>query len=380
MSFWKTMPVVVHPSKQFNTFTKVVSEQFLLEKINNELKEPHVDFDYEIFEKDDLNDTFIQRMKKFYDEQYCHDSTMCLTFKEDIYKFFLLDALVVIFYLPNTKEVIGYIVGKKSKLTIDSKITDTLEVSFFCIHKKFRNKHYTPYFINIILREFITRYNISIATYALSDNIRSPYYTLKYNVHRPINIKHLQKCEFISSDFNVDKYTVFEKNSNVDLVYLNNTEIPDNLLNILHKKLKTFQSTNFTIFKLLSKKDLQEIFKNKQFHNFVIFNKDKTIKDFISFYDLQINLLDINLMYNSSSIYTMFFTTYDTTNIRSTLELISEYCYKYNIIDVLSFFDIFPVTEYDDIKCVVGKGSLHYYMFNYNMIPISNDKISYVTI
>jgi hypothetical protein len=380
MSFWKTMPVAVHATKQPNTFTKIVDEQFLLDKINRELDNPHVDFKYDIYENDDLDDVFIQKMKAFYDEQYSYDSNVCLTFKQDVYKFFLLDALVVKFYVPDTKEIIGYIVGKKIKLNINSKSIDTLEVSFFCIHKKFRNRHFTPYFINVILKQFIIRYNISVSTYALSDNIRSPYYTVKYLIHRPINTEHLKKCEFIPKELNCDEYKIFEKNLNVDLVYLNNTDVPDNLLQILHKKLNTFQHRHFTVYREISKEDIKQLLKNKNFHNFVIFNKDKTIKDFVSFYDLQLNITERNLMYNSSSIYTMFFEKYDTANIRSTLEIISEYCHKYNIIDVLSFFDIFPVNDYSDIKCLNGQGSLYYYLFNYNMMPLSNDKISYVTI
>lgn len=380
MSFWKTMPVVVHSSLQFNTFNKIVSEEYLLKKINGELENPHVDFNYDIYESESLKNDFIQDMKDFYDEQYSYDSNVKLTFQLDVYKFFLLNSIVVKFYKPDTNEIIGYIVGKKIKLIIDKKIVNTMEVSFFCIHKKFRNKHYTPYFINVILREFINRYNISISTYALSDNIKSPYYTIKHNIHRPINISHLKRCDFLPVDYDCTRFTLFERNDNVDLVYLNNTNVPSSLIDVLHKKLHLFQSKNFTVFKALSKKDLDSMFKNKNFHNFIIFNKDKTIKDFISFYDLQINVIDKNLKYDSSSIYSMYFSEYDTKNIRSTLELISEYCCKYNIIDVLSFFDVFPVSDYSDIKCVVGQGSLNYYMFNYNMIPIPNDKISYVTI
>jgi hypothetical protein len=380
MSFWKTMPVVVQETQQPNTFTQIVDEQYLLNKINQELKTPHVKFEYKIYENSDLNKEFILTMKKFFDEQYSQNQDIHLLFEKDIYEFFTLNALVTIFYSPDTKETMGYIVGKKIKLNIDSKSIDTLEVSFFCIHQKFRNKHLGPYFINVILKEFIVRYNISISTYALSDNIRSPYYTIKNNIHRPINIKHLKKCNFLPDEFDFEEYQHFDTNKDVDLVYLNNTEIPDTLLNLLYKKLNTFQSTYFTVFKELSKKEIKKIFKNKSFHNFIVFNKDKTIKDFISLYKLKLNLTTLNLEYTTSSIYTMFFQNYNVSNIRSTLELISEHCYKNNTLDVLSFFDIFPVKNYNDIKCLYGQGSLHYYIFNYNMIPIPNHKISYVTI
>lgn len=379
MSFWKTMPVVVQSTKQHNTFTQIVDEEYLLNKINRELKTAHINFEYNIYENHDLNEYFILKMKKFFDEQYSN-SQVHLLFEKDIYEFFTLNSLVVVFYSPNTKETIGYIVGKKIKLNINSKCIDTLEVSFFCIHKKFRNKHLGPYFINVILKEFILRYNISVSTYALSDNIRSPYYTIKNNIHRPINIKHLKKCKFLPDELDCEKYQHFDTNKDVDLVYLNNIEVPDTLLNLLYKKLNTFQSRYFTVFKELSKNEIKKIFKNKSFHSFIVFNKDKTIKDFISLYELKLNLTKLNLKYKNSSIYTMFFENYNVSNIRSTLELISEYCYKNNILDVISFFDIFPVKDYNDIKCLYGEGSLYYYIFNYNMINIPNHKISYVTI
>lgn len=380
MSFWKTMPVVVHESKQDNTFTKIVSDDYLLNKINGELKNPHVKFEYKIYENSDLNIEFISTMKQFFDEQYSHNQDIHLLFENDIYEFFMMNALVIVFYSPETNETMGYIVGKKIKLNIDSKSIDTLEVSFFCIHKKFRNKHLGPYFIDIILKEFIVRYNTSVSAYALSDNISSPYYTIKYNIHRPINIKHLKKCNFLPDDLECNEYEKFDTDKEVDLVYLNNTEIPDTLLNLLYKKLKTFQSEHFTVFKELSKDDVKKLLTSKSFHNFIVFNKDKSIKDFVSLYEVKLNLRKCKLEYKSSSIYTMFFENYNISNIRSTLELISEYCYKNNTLDVLSFFDIFPVKDYNDIKCLYGEGNLHYYIFNYNMTRIPNHKISYVTI
>jgi hypothetical protein len=76
----------------------------------------------------------------------------------------------------------------------------------------------------------------------------------------------------------------------------------------------------------------------------------------------------------------MYFKDYNCHSIKTTLELISHYCYKHNIIDVLTFHDIFPIDNYDTLKCLVGECKTRYYLFNKYMSKISPDKNMFMAI
>lgn len=379
MSYWKTMPVVVHDKIYPNTYEIIVSNKFLLDKINKELENAHVNFNYEIYEGNKLNSDFYKKIKLFFDKEYSSDKDTYMIYHKDIYKFFIEDGLVFMLSHPTSNEVIGYIVGKKSRISINSKLLDILEVSFFCIAQKFRNQHYTPYFINIMAREYILRYNLEIGTYAISPNIYTPYYACKKMIHKPLNIPKLKQCQFLPNDFPQELY--FENDDSLDLVYLHNTNLPNHLINTITTKLKQYQSNNYTIYNDLSVQDIKRMFQNKAFHNFLFFNKDKTICDFISLYEIEIKVEDKKMSYISSSIYAMFFKNNTIEHIRIILEMVGQYCKMKNILDMLSFFDIFDVKDYEkELKCFYGEGKIKYHIFNYNMLKIPNHKNAYVTI
>ena len=68
-SYWYTMPVVVEENDDY-MYKCIVDRDYLLEKVNKELENAHVKFEYKLFEKDDFNEGFIDNMKKFFDEYY----------------------------------------------------------------------------------------------------------------------------------------------------------------------------------------------------------------------------------------------------------------------------------------------------------------------
>lgn len=382
MSFWKTMPVVVHKSLQDNTFQPIVSKEFLLNKIAKELANAHLKFEYKIYNGNEIHDDFYLEIKKFFDKESSFKEDTHMIYHADIYRFFLADSLILALYHHETKEVIGYMVGKKSKICVNAKILDMLEVSLFSIAFKFRNQHYTPYFIDILLREYIIRYGIYMGTYAISSDINSPHYARKQILHRPLDIQKLIRCEFLHGDDDYTVFTKFERNHSLDIVYLNdNANVSDDIINTLTYKLKQYQSQNYIVYNDLSTHDLRRMFKNKAFHNFILINKDKTIRDFISLYEVGIFVDNVNMSYKSSSIYAMFFANNSVDNIRVALEMVAEYCKKHHIIDVLSYFDIFHVQDYiRDLKCIYGHGTVNYHIFNYNMLSIPNHTNGYVAI
>lgn len=381
MSFWKTMPVVVHDKINEDTFKEIVSTEFLLKKIDNELNNAHLDFEYKIYNSNELNKEFYKNMKVFFDYNYFDGGDTIVRYNVDLYEFFGNNSIIVKFNDKNTKKTIGYIVGKKINLFINGKSIKMLEVSFFCIGLKYRNNHYTPYFINILFREFLSKYKINKGIYSISSNIRSPHYGFKHIYHRPLDIEKLKNMDFLPVDFNDEIYNVYEIDNNAKIVYINDKNVSDDLINIIQFRLKKYQKERYLVYKEMSRDDIRNMFKNKSFHNFLIINEDKSIRDFISLYEVNIYLKNKNDSYKSSSIYSMFFENYSNENIRLALESVSYYCYKKKLLDVLSVMDIFEVDDYyNDLKLIKGEGFAKYYIFNYNMIKIDNYKNGYTII
>lgn len=379
MSFWKTMPVVVQNTTDKDSFKELVPKEYFMSKLTKELQNTHIPFEYKVYDNTNIDDNFYNDMKAFFDKEYGIEINNCLKYGIDLYKYFIPNALVCVIYTPNYENTVGYMVGKNTTLNINKKNVGILEVSFFCIAEKYRKQHYTPYFINILLKEFIIRYNIYIGTYAISDMIKAPHYASKDILHKPLNIDKLIKCNFLPPS--TKYYTNFEIDTNVDCVYINNQTLPDNLIQVLTDKLNKYQRKQYTVYKVFSYQDVKRMFENKDFHNFIIFNKDQTIRDFLSLYKVDILVQDIQLSYRASSIYCFFLNNYNTEYIRSVLDTIAYYCKKYDLIDVISFFDIFNVKDYRELNCLYGDGNIKYYIVNYTMPgDIPNYKNGYVTI
>lgn len=368
--FWETMPVVVDNYEYEDTYTNVVDKEYLLKKIDIELKKRHLEFDYTIY--DTMDEQEIIHMKNFFDKFYSG-----IIYGVDIFKYFLKDALVIKFTSNN--QVIGYIVGKKIQLCVKEKLIDTMEVSFLCIIPEYRKKHLTPYMINLLLQEFINRYDIITSIYIISTKINSSAFCVKNSIHRPLNLDNLIKCNFIPEEYNNKEiYNSFDIDTGDTLLYI--TTVPNNqLINILLNNINDFQKKHFDIYRVYDITDIELLFTMNNFHKFLILDSNKQIKSFICLFDFDIQIGQ-NTSYKSSSMHMMYFKNYTKESIKTTFELLSQYCFNNKILDVLSFLDIFPINNYDELKCLVGKFKTSYYLFNNYMTYITPDKNIFTTI
>lgn len=364
MSYWKTMPVIVHKEINKETFTNIVSNQSILDKIDNENKNIPEGFTYKIFEKEHLTKDFILEIKEFFDINYSDK----IEYDFDFYKFFMNNGIVFVFYKDNLK--IGYLISKKKTYVIYQNIEDVIEVSFLCILKSHRNLHITPYIINIIVKESILRYNISINTYSISSTINSTPYCTKRIFHRPIKIDNLLKNRFLHKDEDYNEFYKF--NTSKYRIEYYNKEIPNSkILDKLYLKLQLFKQENFKMYEIVNISELIKLFNNNSFEHFIFYDKNNNIINYVCNYLITIKT-DYG-SYTNSTIYSMFLNKYTVKNISKVLESISYFHYQNkskNSVDLLSFYDMFNDTK--NIKCLSGEGITNYYIFNYKMFTIKN--------
>jgi hypothetical protein len=212
-------------------------------------------------------------------------------------------------------------------------------------------------------------------TIGRGDTIKSPSFSKKTMYHRPLRQEILVETGFFNEsvpDFK-ERYNTFSGLKEV--VYINGKGGGDYTFDV-YEKLLNYCQKSYSVFDIKSLEEIESIFKNKAFHNFLFF-KDGEISDYLCFF--QINSSSTNSKYyRNACLYSCFFT--GTGNLVEIFNSISNYCYKYDILDLITVVDIFPQSYYKKLNFIEGTGSLYYYMFNMNMVPVENSRNALVTI
>ena len=357
MSYWETMPLDV-------TFSRIpgvlIEPSELLKKINNEMLKCDIDFNYTMYNESIYSDKFITELKVFFDKYYDNG---WYTF--DMYKFLLKDSMIIHIY--NDIETLGYIVSKSKKYHIFKKeINNMMEINCFCIKTEYRNKYLGPYMINVFIREMILDYNFKTAIYSINTNIKSPYYCLKNVYYRPINLKILEKYNFLGTHLIENKEYFKKFNISKNKMEYFNGILPKKNFNIIHKKLLQFKKNHFKIYEKTSKDDFSRSFLNKAFHHFIFYNSKDEIINYMSYY-----YCDNGKMYKDGYLYNFFLNVYKIKNVNKMIDTVCNY--SKNIIDVFAFYDLFKTNNYlKNLNCIKGKSSTKFYMFNYSMYYINN--------
>lgn len=103
---------------------------------------------------------------------------------------------------------------------------------------------------------------------------------------------------------------------------------------------------------------LRIFLQTRVFHNFIIRDMNRNIVSFISLFRLD-TYNDLTKYTQKSGYYYYMFLN-DTVN---DLEFVSQFIYKNDIFDIITFGDIFNI-DYKSIKCIQGSSILKYYWFN----------------
>lgn len=395
-SFWKTKPVVISEEKK--EFNQILSNQDMLEIVINQINSSKLKLDYKLysFEKiisksELLTNQKLNEIVVFINNNYISggdDNDFKYIYTFDLLKLYCKDAVILEFYPKNNTKIVGYIVGKRTKMLCFNKCSEFLEVNFLCLTTNLRNLKLAPFMINCLTKESIINYDIGIAHYTINSPIKSPYFSKKKFYHRMINIDNLIKCKFLNDDsdsngknilkkvYNTFDYQeTFDTEYNDDCVILIKNSKQIHVESRIYNLYKEYAKNTYDIYQEMSLEELNEILDNKDFYNFLITDGQDATIAFISFFRLDTNTN--NGTYKNGFYYKMFFR--DNNVIKDSLEFINEYIYKNNIFDVITFADHFDI-NFKQMKCVEGTGELKYYLFNYNFTKINNHKNGLITI
>ena len=396
-SFFKKKPLLLHLYKN-NTIQQIQTNDEGLLQTEMELDASKFKLDYKIYNNINNNididyDTIINFINTNYvNSNYVNskDELFKFVYTKDLLKFYCRDAIIIEFYPANNKKIIGYIIGRREKLSIYSNIVDNCEINFLCITQKLRNLYLGAYIINILIKEVVIQWNIAVFNYTLGKQTKSKYYANKNFFHRLINIETLVNVNFINN-ININeykkKYNNFiytKKFKDNTIMYINNNlnldvELNKDLIQNLYTKILEYKANTYDIYDLLNINDFTETFKNNAFHHFIIKDNDIII-NYICMYRLDSINQHNNLTYKNGYLYYMFFNKNDIDNdinINNSLELIFEYIYKQEIFDVITFADIF---NFDITNIIQGSGILYYHCANILISKIDNFKIGLITI
>jgi hypothetical protein len=184
------------------------------------------------------------------------------------------------------------------------------------------------------------------------DNIKQKYNTFNY----PNNFLDNKTFEYFDISKTQDYY--------------------DHIYNLLQK----YNKSNYDIYSYKSKNDIIYLLKNPAFHKFIIKDDQNNITDFICLYKLETKNLKTNYSCENGYIYSIFLNETDNTYKSNILELISEYCYKHNIFDMIVMLNIFN-TDMDicNSNLIETYPNLYYYIYNIeipNILPFRNGLIT----
>ena len=366
MSFWSSQPLKINSTN----IKQILPASQLLEKINRELDDSRIKLDYTVI--DTFSDQIIHAALDFINENYVGSSTSKLLYSAQLLKYFLLDALLILFHPKGQQKIVGIIIGKRKKLQMEDQEFSLIDVNFLCLIKKLRNLHLAPFLIGVLTKETVTRLNVSLAYYTIGARINSPCFGKKQMYHRPIHINQLVKGGFFKSSVNQKIYTDFLKTDTP--TYINGSEQLPEVVEKLDKLIINYCKTTYSVFDYKSTK---EVLSNAAFHNFIFNINDPT--DFISLYRLD-SLNKNGEFYKNGYLFIIALKSNELQHIQQVFDAVAKYCYENSILDVLTLSDIFPNNIYNTLKFIPGTGLLNYYIYNMDMMPIENSKNGLVTI
>ena len=309
----------------------------------------------------------INIIAKFLSENYVEDNKYRYNYSEDFLKWYLdNDSLIDCIY--NNNELIGFICGKKIHMILNGEQIIMAEIDFLCVKKNNRNNHLCPTLINNIKQKF-NKIGIYNAIFTSEHNYPNKITHCDYYI-RFINIKKLYDIGYINININNDEQFKLPKiKGNKKLIKIeNDIELYEcfDLYNKYFKRFDCYEQFNNTTF--------IERFNNNHINIFGLVENNKII-DFISYYTIDINVINTNNITTDGYLYIY------TNNSNNLHRMISLLLYKLNDANVDSFvaLNIMETNDdiMDDLKFINKKSNYNYYLFqNNNISNISANKMA----
>lgn len=275
-----------------------------------------------------------------------------------------------------TNKLVAFIGAVQSTVNINDKCEPMAEVNFLCIHKKLREKRFTPVLINELVRT-VSKDKIFSAVFTSARYIPKPISTSQYH-HRPLNLDKLVSIGFWKPK--VEKDTKPEK---IREAFELPTETKTEGMRLMRQEdvkevLDLYNSQRiFNLHPAYTEQEFEHVFLATPDHNFVQTyvvetemideengNKKKIITDFASFYTMDSDVL-YHDTHKSLKCAHLFYYAITITPINRLVRDMLIMAKKQGI-DVFNALNIMENNPYlDDMKFEQGTGKVHYYFFNW---------------
>ncbi len=283
------------------------------------------------------------------------------------------------------KNILGIVFFKiTDKLSIKENNINTkcLYINWMFLCNKLYGKKSVTMILEIIKQNCIYE-DIKYIIYKTDRNINKKLFYKKYSYYRPINVNKLLEQDMIQNDndenvlkkvYNTFSYPIeFLKNYNVEMV--------SSSCNYNVKDLSCFINDElyreYEIFEKFDEKELCELLDNDIFYKFVIKDiETDEIECFMCLYKVLDTYFDQEKLING--IVCCIFVKNTIKNKSYVLEMISEYCYKNSIFDMVTiphFLEV-KVHEYKNFKLMRLKIHNLYYIEKINGTDINGTDIN----
>jgi glycylpeptide N-tetradecanoyltransferase len=190
-----------------------------------------------------------------------------------------------------SKKLVAFISAIPMTIFAVDKTMPMVEINFLCVHKKLRNKRFSPVLIKEITRR-VHLTGVFQAVYTAGITIPTPIATCPYN-HRPLNLPKLVdiKFSYIPKDSTMEQEIEKYKLPDTPTLALRPMEEKD--VEQVHEIFNEFNS-QFKLAPIFDSKDTTRHWHmpiDKVNYSFVVEDEDGKIQDFISFYRLNSSVL-----------------------------------------------------------------------------------------
>ena len=290
MPYWETRPVSVTDTPFLE---QIISNEQMLDLVTTDINTSTLNLNYVTYHN--LNSCPLDNDKKmqiltFINEHYVGNSANKLIYSEELFDYFINDALIIVFFGKNEK-IVGIIIGKFEHLIFkNNEPLKVSEVNFFCVHSKLRNLNMGPDIISVYTKELILQFNMSYAYYTIAHPIDAKAFCKKRMYHRCIGIDNLISGGFINTEVRdeyIQKYNTFSRNNTPKhkIYHFNNTKYDQ--IDILLKKLILFQTNKYDIRLNITLETMESLFNNKAFHHFIILDQNNEIEKYYCIFELK---------------------------------------------------------------------------------------------
>lgn len=345
-----------------------------------------------------LSDHYITDVNKMYRLDYSKEfirwSWMSPDYNKELH-------LGVIYTNPNDNVsiLVGVVIGTPMNIKINNIDTKLVGINFLCIHNELRNKQLAPLIIKEITRRSVLL-NMDIALYTVAKKVTKPFSKCRFsNIY--LNIKKLEECVFLPKGYTDGKLqsdlalalTVYTTPYKVRVMTIDD-------IDILYELLPSFMS-KYKVYQTFTKCEIRHYFLNNIVQTYIIeemeherviptcifdivkksiFKKKPKIIGMFSIYSLPSRLLfkNKNSHINFAHLYYYFYDN-QYINMNDIMREACLYCKKsnYDIMSLLNIMDYKYINSkrYIDNNNEDDDYNLYYYMYNYIINDIENDKL-----